>query len=458
MKKKILMQIILLITINCGISLTANAEQEYIVKLKNTLYACNINATVSDKYNFVVTDSAEEIQYYIDNEMAEYIEPNYNVELFSAPNDIYYKNQKYLNLINSTKAWDIETYGNDVRIAVIDSGCYRHKDILNNLCEGYDYIGHSSNTYDAIGHGTHISGIIAAEMNDIGVVGISSKAKIIPLKCFDTGTTTKVSTIIDAIYGAVDVYDCDIINMSWGIANNSKALSDAIDYAAQKDIIMIAAVGNGGGTDLVYPATYDSVIGVGSIDNNMNHSQSSRHNESVFVVAPGENIFGIDTDDSYSYNSGTSFSAPMVTATSAIALSIKKDLKADALKNLFKNSAVDLGDIGYDEYYGYGIINIGNLVDNMLQDEKVYLAPIELTNEGIKTAIYNVQNHLCEGIFITAIYANDELTKYYMTEMSLEPCKINEVTIPAPDFNENIKCFFWRNSNNIIPLSNTRIK
>ena len=90
-----------------------------------------------------------------------------------------------------------------------DSGGYIVK--IKNYFDGIDDVS------DNIGHGTHVSGIIAAEMNSLGIVGTAPNVKIVPLKCFDSSLDTDADMLISAIYDAVDVYDCQIINMSWGL-------------------------------------------------------------------------------------------------------------------------------------------------------------------------------------------------------------------------------------------------
>ena len=115
------------------------------------------------------------------------------------------------------------------------------------------------------------------------------KVRLVPLKCFDD-KTTNVSVICKAIYGAVDDFGCDVINMSFGLMEDSIALKEAIDYAAGKGVIIVAAVGNDGTEELCYPAAYDNVIGVGSVDKNEGVSSVSQHNKSVFITAPGVHI------------------------------------------------------------------------------------------------------------------------------------------------------------------------
>jgi len=215
----------LIVTIISTLSYTTIAFPENITSDESNGYIVKVNVN-QRALRFVLTDSIEEIGqgkgvYFAETQNdverlkflgeIEYIEPNYEVTLFGTPNDEYYTEQTNLHIINVESAWNIGCYGNDVRIGVIDSGVYNHPDLNGSILPGYNYRDNNTDTDDTNGHGTFVSGLIAAQRNDIGIVGVAHKAKIIPLKCFGTGMTTSLKTIVDAIYGAVDDFDCEII-------------------------------------------------------------------------------------------------------------------------------------------------------------------------------------------------------------------------------------------------------
>ena len=218
-------------------------------------------------YEIEDINSIKPIEKYI-----EYISQNSKIRLIegtepktSLMSDDSDSEQWQLQMVGADAGWELETYGNDIRVAVIDSGCYAHEELKNNLLEGKNYITGTTDVTDNIGHGTHVSGIIAAELNDIGIVGVAPKAKIVPLKCCDSSHETELGEIIEAIYDAVDVYDCKIINMSWGLKSNDPFLEEAIDYAYDEGVILVASVGNYSSTVMYYPAAYENVIGVSSV-------------------------------------------------------------------------------------------------------------------------------------------------------------------------------------------------
>ena len=112
-------------------------------------------------------------------------------------------------------------------------------------------------------HGTRVSAIAA-----YSPFGVAVDAKFVPLKCFKDGVDTYVSDILDAVVDAVDVYNCDVINMSFGVASSAgnvadlRILKEKIDYAVENGVIAVASVGNDYSSLMKYPAAFDNVIGV----------------------------------------------------------------------------------------------------------------------------------------------------------------------------------------------------
>lgn len=270
------------------------------------------------------------------------------------------------------------TDGTPVRIGIIDSGLYaEHEELLDaNILQGVNLLAEKgtderNDTSDAVGHGTFIAGIIAAATdNGLGMAGIAPGAEILPLKSF-ASSKGSVSDVVEAIYAGVDA-GCQILNMSFGVEEQyaGQALEEAVAYAAEQGVVIVAAVGNNsrGGTDddtLLYPAAYEEVIGVGSVDRENEISYFSHRNRSVTLVAPGENLYSLNKTgpNGYKTGGGTSFSAPEVAAAAALALAVDPDLTAEAFGALLRASAEDLGEPGYDTVYGYGLLNLPALLE-----------------------------------------------------------------------------------------------
>lgn len=271
--------------------------------------------------------------------------------------------------ISVNAAWELGLDGSGIRIALIDSGINAaHEDLQEiNIESGYNVIKQNTDTTDNYGHGTVIAGIIAANShNNIGISGICDGVTIVPIKCFDS-SLSNVKNVISGIYMAVDEFHCDVINLSLGVSSDTPTLREAVAYAASKDVIIVSAVGNNGDstpTQLLYPAAYEDVVGVGAHDREGNICSFSHINTSVFVTAPGEGLYSLDANDTKSYRTvnGTSFAAAQVSAMAVIAKSYDKNISVAEFKELLKTSSVDAGQAGYDTSYGYGMVSIPRMI------------------------------------------------------------------------------------------------
>jgi subtilisin family serine protease len=163
----------------------------------------------------------------------------------------------------------------------------------------------------AFGHGTMTAGLIHL---------VAPSAKIMPLKAFSADGTSEIFNIVRAIYYAVD-NGANVISMSFEIPQSSPALQDAIQYALSKNVTLVAASGNDAEQIMVYPAGYNSVIGVGSTSNADGKSTFTNFGtNAVFVAAPGEGVISTYPGGNYAAGWGTSFSTPLVAGEAALVL------------------------------------------------------------------------------------------------------------------------------------------
>lgn len=330
------------------------------------------------------TDDAGLIQELEEAGLLAYAEPDWVVTLLDVPDDPGYTNgdQWELSALHMDYAWNNgitgkQENGTPVRIGVVDSGVFAAHEDLNgtaiisgtNYCVSADSA-ERSDVSDSVGHGTFITGILAAATgNGVGVAGLAPQAEIVPLKCFKEKDGT-ISDIVAAIYGGVDDYHCQVLNMSFGTSKTSSALEEAIAHAAAEGVILVAAAGNapGGSTGndpVQYPAGFETVIGVGSVDRGKAISKFSYQNDSVYITAPGQGLYGlgIASGTTYVTGQGTSYAAPMVSAAAALALSIKPELTPAEFRSLLRDTAEDLGEPGWDTVYGHGLLDIGGLLE-----------------------------------------------------------------------------------------------
>lgn len=251
--------------------------------------------------------------------------------------------------------------GEGVRVAVIDTGCdFNHHDLSENMLEGYNFVNPKEPPMDRNAHGTHVAGTIAASNNNLGMVGVAPKAKIIPVKSLDDSGAGSLKSVADGIVWAADM-DADIITMSLGSNRSNKSLESAIKYAAEKGSLIFCAAGNSGPrTDIMYPARYAETISIAAIDINMKRTSFSCSGKSLDFLAPGQDILSCTPNNTYAKMSGTSMSNPFAAGCAALAISaIGKRVSREKLVEMFKKTAKKLSDpkyTGNKKYEGYGII------------------------------------------------------------------------------------------------------
>lgn len=357
------------------------AGGSYLIKLRDGIVYSQEEQTAAEplvpEWGLYVTDNISETDMS-DIEFCEYDAP---VELYDTYSYDLSGSEWEYKITGMKSLWSSGFCGSGVRIGIIDSGCNAHAALAGNLCEGANFAdddGDAADTTDNIGHGTAVSGVAAAAYGDINVIGTAHRAKIIPLKFIDrdangnaVGGTT--SRIVKAIKAAVDDYDCDVINMSCGTIN-TQALRMAVEYAHDAGVTITAAVGNSGNAAVNYPAGYETVIGVASVDSNKLHAASSNSNSSVNVSAPGVNVALLSGTDGYKTSNGTSYAAPYAAGIAADMIAEDPELSPDEVKSIIEDTAEDLGEVGRDNDYGYGLINANAIADRLMGDCDVYFS------------------------------------------------------------------------------------
>lgn len=324
------------------------------------------------------------------NPDVEFAEPNYIRYLQVTPNDPLFVNQTNLKLANAETGWNIETGDSSVTIAVIDTGCdLNHPDLKANLLEGANFREDGTAPNDDSGHGTAVSGVCGAIGNNgVGVCGASWNVKILPLRaCGGQGLSCNVVDEVDAINDAV-ARGADIINLSLGGFGRSSLEEGAVNNAWNAGLILFAAAGNHGllgkfddpetEDNINYPAGYENVVGVSSIDypaggnlSLVQLSDFSNSGDAVSVTAQGRDIYttapSVDvpylifsTKADYGVIPGTSFSTPLVSGMAAVILSHFPNLTNQELRSKIESSATDLGPAGWDNEFGWGLVDFRN--------------------------------------------------------------------------------------------------
>jgi len=258
--------------------------------------------------------------------------------------------------------------GDGVTVAVVDSGVMAdHPDLVNANILDFIAISDQSDGVDDY-HGTFITGLLAAEVNNgVGVDGIVPNVNILPICITWSGGKTDVKTAVEGINKAVEL-GADVITFSIGGSNDNEALREACRNAADHGVILVTCAGNytagrvKSSTTYMYPAAYDCVVTVSACEQGADGvifaSEYSYFNDGVTVSAPGSDIVSLYLDGKTATRTGTSFAAPVVTAMAAMAKQADRSIDTERFVELLRESSVDLGEPGYDPYYGYGYVNI----------------------------------------------------------------------------------------------------
>ncbi|WP_020615614.1 S8 family peptidase [Paenibacillus daejeonensis] len=276
------------------------------------------------------------------------------------PNDALYSDYQWnLSNIMTETGWNVSKGGEDVIIAVLDTGVQSdHPDLAGQLTTGYNVIDGSQSSEDDVGHGTHVAGIIGAAVNNNeGVAGISWYNKIMPVKVLDSSGAGTTYSVAEGIIWATD-NGAKVINMSLGNYASAQFLHDAIRYAYDRDVVLIAASGNDNTSRPGYPAAYPEVFAVAATDAHEARAPFSNYGDYIDVAAPGDGIASTYPGSQYAALSGTSMAAPHVAGLAGLIRTKNPLLTNEEVMEVMRSTAKDLGKRGKDEDFGYGQIDV----------------------------------------------------------------------------------------------------
>jgi thermitase len=328
-------------------------------------------------------NAAQTLQTLRSHPSVQYAEPNYIVsippELAGAPllrsepvaypNDPMFAQQYAHRVSNSLKGWEVTQGSERVVIAVVDTGVdLKHPDLIAKMVPGQDMVDGDDQAFDGHGHGTHCAGIAAAAThNQVGVAGFAPAAKIMPIRVLgDNGSGTSADVANGVIWAADN--GAQVISMSLGSRSDAQVKAEAIQYALSKDAVVVAAMGNSSREEKSFPAATPGVIAVGATDVADKRANFSQYGSWISVSAPGVNILstfptsGPSSRKDYGSISGTSMATPAVAGAVALIRSQNPGLKVAQVRAQLEQGTDDLGDPGFDKYYGHGRINLEKIL------------------------------------------------------------------------------------------------
>ncbi|MES2923670.1 MAG: S8 family serine peptidase [Verrucomicrobiota bacterium] len=256
---------------------------------------------------------------------------------------------------------DNSRWGGGVKVAVLDTGIVEHP-ALPGFSQSIAITPFPQDPAKINGHGTAIASLIGG--NDPSAPGIAPAVELVSIRVGDDSGRADSFALAAGILAAVDA-GVQIINISMGTTENNPLIEEAVLYAHDQNVVIVAASGNSEQADACYPAAYPSVISVGSVDARGEHLDFSNYGTYLSVTAPGYAINAAWPGNRYSAVSGTSASAPIVTGAIAATMSNGSGvtMTASQAAEIVMNYSNDAGIPGPDSEYGVGILDLGRIMN-----------------------------------------------------------------------------------------------
>ena len=310
------------------------------------------------------------ISYYKSKLEVVYAEPNYIARTQWTPNDPRLGQQYAMTKTQAIQGWDAMKGSPNVVIAIIDTGVSKdHEDLAAKLVPGFDFVNNDNDPDDDQGHGTHCAGIAAAITNNgKGVAGMAPGCSIMPVKVLSSGGSGTYEWIVNGITYAAN-NGAHVLSMSLAGGGTSQAMQDALRAAIAAGALPVAAAGNHGTTQKVYPAGYPECIAVANTDQNDNRNGSSAYGDWVHVAAPGTNIMSCTPGNGYGYSTGTSMACPYVAGLAGLVKSAWPTATVAQLRNQIQNNCDPVGN-----FVIFGRINVLKSVPTFVTTDPYNLA------------------------------------------------------------------------------------
>ncbi|MCA9937177.1 MAG: S8 family serine peptidase [Anaerolineales bacterium] len=306
----------------------------------------------------------------------EYAEPVYLAQAMNLspdldPNDPLYPGDYAIQQVHLPQAWDLVTGSPNLRIAHLDTGVdYTHPDMAANVNTDldYDFVDMDNDANDGDGHGTGTASVAAAVTNNaIGMAGTCWNCQLIPIRVGADSIIPGIPPVIH--FGSLEVaqgiqyaatLNAHVITMSLG-GQCASVWTDAVNFAYDSGSTLVAAAGNIV-PFVVYPAKYERVIAVSATNETGLFDSFSSFGPEVDLAAPGINIRSVARGGGYDTGSGTSYATPRVAGTAALMLVRNPSLTNAQIRQILRNTAVDIEDPGFDDLTGYGLLNSAEAV------------------------------------------------------------------------------------------------
>jgi subtilisin family serine protease len=384
-------------------SRSLGVKKPILVDVANNLSTFSSSPETTGYNPSLVTSDCANLLAYMEDESLK-CQPNFVYTASVIPNDTNYSSLYGMGKIAAPEAWEINTGSTDIIVAVIDTGIdYTHPDLAANMwinsgekpgngidddgngytddVYGYDFYNNDPDPYDDNEHGTHCAGTIGAVGNNSqGVVGVSWNVSLMGLKFLGASGSGNTFDAIRAIDYAID-NGARVINASFGGAGYDPALEDAVQRAADEEVLFVAAAGNEGtnnDTSPSYPASFpvNYLLSVAATDGTDSLTWFSNYGStSVDVAAPGSAIRSTVPGGGYQSFSGTSMATPHVAGLAALLLAENPSLPLSELWDVIFSTVDTISDSAF--LASGGRINAATAITLVSAPEEVIAPPSE---------------------------------------------------------------------------------
>jgi subtilisin family serine protease len=286
-----------------------------------------------------------------------FAEPDMLVSPEAIPNDPNYASEWHLPVMRAPDAWQYGS-GQGVTVAVCDTGIdAAHPDLSGQLVSGWNTAGNNADTSDIYGHGTKVAGVVAAKTNNLlGVAAVAPSAKILAMRITDrTDGYAYYSDMAECVTWAAD-HGARVANISFSGAPGSSTIASAASYMMSKTQgVVVVSAGNDGADKGYTNSPY--LFTAAATESGDTRAGYSNFGTYVDIAAPGSGIYTTVRGGTYGAVSGTSFSAPNTAAVAALVMAANPNLTSTDVTSVITGTAKDLGDAGWDAYFGHGRVD-----------------------------------------------------------------------------------------------------
>jgi thermitase len=300
----------------------------------------------------------------------------------AAPNDPLFSRSWSLSKTNAPAAWNVTTGAAETVVAILDTGIdLSHPDLQGSFVQGYDVVNRDGDPSDDHGHGTMVAGIVAARANNgLGGVGACSSCSLMAVKVIGANGSGSAADIADGIRWAAD-HGASVINMSFVLSGPDDGVAQAIAFAQERGVLVVAAAGNAGTADITFPAAHSGVLSVAGTDPSDARYDWSSFGGWVRLAAPGCSVTTA-AGGGYGDFCGTSSATALVSGVAGLVRSFAPSLTANALEQTLSANALRVGD-----FVSAGRVDVGAAVGSLRAERVTASAPPASAGEQPATGI-----------------------------------------------------------------------